>query len=89
METRNIRLVVATMGEDHSSETLEAPTLDSLTDALSDLYARLGCEASSREVKAEVVGSAIGIYSEDPEASPEAVAAELWDKLIRSTRPGA
>lgn len=77
------------MGKDHSSETLDTPTLDSLTDALSDLYARLGCEASCREVKAEVGGSGLSVYSEDPEASPEAVAAELWEKLARATRPVA
>jgi hypothetical protein len=74
---------------DHSSETLEAPTLDFLTNALSDLYARLGCEASSREVKAEVGGSISGIYSEDPEAAPEAVAVELWEKISRATQRGA
>ena len=88
MNTPTVRLVVSTMGKDHSAATLDSPSLDRLTDALSDLYARLGCEASSRETKAVLnrSGSDVDFHSEDPDASPEQVAAELWDKLGRFLR---
>lgn len=82
-----IRLIVSLRGEDHSSALVEPPALEPLSEALSDLYARLGCEASGREVRAEALlserpGPPPTVYfGGDDEASPEEVAEELWAAL--------
>ena len=86
-----IELTVARRGEEHSSRVIESPTLDSLTETLSDLYACLGCEAPGREVSARVVwqtddgGSRTAVfYAEEPEMAAEEIAAELWSRIVPS-----
>lgn len=77
------RVVVSAAGEDHSSLDLPEPTLTSLTEAVSDLYDRMGCEAPGKEVRLEVLRpfSSVAIYAPDPEAAPEEIAALLWAAL--------
>jgi len=84
LDGRSVRLVVSTVGRDHSADVVDAPSLETLTDALCDLYTRMGCEACDREAKAVLVfdGTEYDFHSEDPDAAPEQVASELWEKLV-------
>jgi hypothetical protein len=80
----DIRLIVSTMGRDHSEAVVESVSLEALSDALCDLYTRMGCEACDREATAvlERGGTAYHLYSEDPDEAPEQVAVELWEKIV-------
>lgn len=87
-----VRVIVSRRETEHSSASLAEPDLPTICAVFSGLFARLGCESSGREVTAVAIYSegsaerAIRFYAEDPEASAEEVAQELWRRICPGLR---
>jgi len=86
----NVILLLTTVsGEKHTS-LLEVPSLGSVTDALIDLYVKVGSDEAVETVKVgfDRSGSRRMAASSDPRQSPEEIAAELWEGMTAPYDPG-
>ncbi|RYG26532.1 hypothetical protein EON82_02950 [bacterium] len=83
MRPTNVRLIVRTAAGDALTVNLMRPELDSLTDALGDLFSRTDCDSCVADVRVEFngPGGQASIACPDPTQPPESIAAYLWEEL--------